>query len=324
MGSRITVISLLVFSFLLAGCQPEAEESALSPTSAGAPIENSSQISQADALQEETTEQTEARLLATFPAQQRAPGDPEMITQGQLVYEINCRSCHGADLRGGDLGGPNLLRAPAVLNDMGGELMSVVIKEGRNNPGMTVMPPQSLGDADIEAVVAYVHSIVATSQRQGAPPLGEEIVLNILVGDPEAGQQYFQAECAGCHSVSGDLEGIASKISTPENLQNSWVAGRRRGGPPDPEADPGRTQVMVTVTLDSGEAITGKLGRVDDFLVTLTTADGQYRSFTLHENTSPAVISIEKIDPMERHRKLLSEYTDEIMHNVTAYLVTLK
>lgn len=320
MGSRFNLISLVAIFSLLTACQPDTQESsAVDITDSTNDVLNVESSSS-----DESSEDAEERLLATFPAQQRAPGDPEMITQGELVYGINCRACHGPDLRGGDLGGPNLLRAPAVLNDMDGELMAPVIKEGRSNPGMTVMPPQALGDDDIAAVIAYVHSVVATSQRQGAPPLGEEIVLNILVGDPEAGQQYFQAECSGCHSVTGDLQGIASKISSPENLQNSWVAGRRRGGAPDPDTDPALTQVMVTVTLDSGEEITGKLGRVDDFLVTLTTAEGQYHSFTLHENTSPSVVSIEKVDPMERHRKLLSEYTDDIMHNVTAYLVTLK
>jgi cytochrome c oxidase cbb3-type subunit III len=312
MGPRVKIVLFILLTPLLVACQPEAQEAMIEDSSA-----------QVSALSIESAEAAEARLLATFPAQQRAPADPALIAQGELIYGINCRACHGVDLRGGDLGGPNLLRSQLVLNDQEGELISPVVREGRNNPGMGEMPPQALSDDEIASVATYIHSVVATSQRQGAPPPGEEIVLNILVGDPEAGQQYFQAECSGCHSIDGDLQGIASKIPEPMDLQDSWVAGRRRGAP-DPDADPSRTQVMVTVNLSSGEAITGELGRIDDFLVSLTTSDGQYRSFTLHENTSPSVLSVVKQDPMERHRKLLSEYTDDIMHDVTAYLVTLK
>ena len=54
---------------------------------------------------------------ATFPAQQRPAGDPAVIARGGSLYAIQCRSCHGVDLRGGDLGGPNLLRSQLVLSD---------------------------------------------------------------------------------------------------------------------------------------------------------------------------------------------------------------
>src|SRR5262245_38822856 len=52
---------------------------------------------------------------AIFPAQQRPAGDPAAIARGKSLYEINCRACHGSDLRGGDMGGPNLLRSQLVL-----------------------------------------------------------------------------------------------------------------------------------------------------------------------------------------------------------------
>ena len=81
------------------------------------------------------------RGQATFPAQQRPPGDPAMIARGQQIYGVTCRACHGADLRGGDMGGPNLLRSQLVLNDQHGELIQPVVKNGRQNPGMPPMPP---------------------------------------------------------------------------------------------------------------------------------------------------------------------------------------
>src|SRR4249919_3812196 len=63
---------------------------------------------------------------ATFPAQQRPPGDPAMIARGQQIYAATCRACHGPDLRGGDMGGPNLLRSQRVLNEQNGELIEPV------------------------------------------------------------------------------------------------------------------------------------------------------------------------------------------------------
>lgn len=259
---------------------------------------------------------------STFPAQQRALGDPEAIARGQALYGINCRSCHGIDLRGGDLGGPNLLRSQVVLEDLDGEIIAPVVLEGRIKPGQTSMPPIPLPESDIKAVVAYIHSVVASSQGQGAPPKGPEQELNILVGDADTGRDFFQQQCSTCHSVQGDLKGIASKISSSENLQNSWVAGRR-WGVPDPDADPSRRQVKVTVTLETGEKFSGNLKRMDDFIVSLQTDNGKHRSFS-RIGASPKVSDVDVSDPLQRHKELMSELDDDMMHNVTAYLATLK
>src|SRR6478672_9064103 len=99
------------------------------------------------------------RAQATFPAQQRPPGDPAMIARGQQLYGATCRACHGPDLRGGDMGGPNLLRSQLVLNDQDGELIQPVVQNGRSNPGMPVMPPLNIPAADVKAVAAYIHSV---------------------------------------------------------------------------------------------------------------------------------------------------------------------
>jgi cytochrome c oxidase cbb3-type subunit III len=264
--------------------------------------------------------QGRGRGPGTFPAQQRALADPAVIARGQALYGSICRACHGVDLRGGDMGGPNLLRSPITLADQDGESIGPVIRSGRQNPGMPVMPPLDLPEADLKAVSAYVRSVLASARGQGAPPAGPPIVLNIVVGDRTAGEAYFKTKCTACHSATGDLAGLATRVADPMALQNLWVAGGGRGrGAGAAPGTPNRREVTVTVTTPS-ETVTGRLTRVDDFLVILTLADGQQRSFRRNGDTPKVVIN----DPLEPHRKLLSEYTDKDMHNVTAYLVTLK
>ena len=133
---------------------------------------------------------------ATFPAQQRPPGDPELIKRGQAIYGASCRLCHGPDLRGGDMGGVNLLRSQLILNDQKGELILPVVRNGRQTPGLPPMPPfPQIADDDVKALAEYIHSVAATMRGQGSPPPGAEPGdLNIVVGDASAGQSLLHGE----------------------------------------------------------------------------------------------------------------------------------
>jgi len=254
---------------------------------------------------------------ATFPAQQRPLGDPATIARGNGLYEANCRLCHGADLRGGDQGGPNLLRSAVVLADQSGELIGPVILNGRSNPGIPTMPKFTLPAEDVRAIAEYLHSVAATMQGQGGPPRGTPAVLNVVVGDAAAGQAYFAKNCSGCHSVTGDLAGIGARNTNPMLLQNAWLGGQAGGGG---RAGGATNPVMVTVTPPSGPKVEGRLGRIDDFLVIVNLEDGSSRSFRRNGD----VPKVELRDPRDAHRKLLPTYTDKDIHDVTAYLVTLK
>ena len=254
-----------------------------------------------------------ARALATFPAQQRPPGDPTLIARGKSLYAVTCQACHGADLRGGDVGGPNLLRSQVVLSDQDGELILPIIQGARQSTGM---PAIKMTAADVKATATYIHSAVGASKGQGAPPDVGVPVTNILVGDAAAGQKDFAEKCTSCHSVTGDLQGIATRYPDPKALQNRWVSGGGTGRGGNPE----RRTVTVSVTEPSGEKAEGRLILIDDFIVTLADSDGSLRTFRRDGNTP----TVEVKDPMQTHRDLLSVYTDKNMHDVTAYLVTLK
>jgi cytochrome c oxidase cbb3-type subunit III len=240
---------------------------------------------------------------------ERAPESPEAIARGRALYGVNCQFCHGADIRGGD-GGPSLLRSGIVLDDQHGELIAPVIQNGRADRGM---PKFAFSGAQAADVAAFLHTFRAAGydESRQRPP-------SIIVGDPKAGEAYFGARCGSCHSVTGDLRGLASRIDDPRLLQQTWLmpgSGAGRGSVPV-KVPPTR----VVVTHPSGDKVEGVLDRVDDFVVALTTDDGEHRSFRLSGETP----RVEVKDPLQPHMNLLRSYSDADIHNVTAYLATLK
>jgi cytochrome c oxidase cbb3-type subunit 3 len=201
-----------------------------------------------------------------------------------------------------------------------GESIGPVIKNGRQTPGMPPMPPLPLPDDGIKAIAAYVRSVLASATRQGGPPQGTPVTLNRLVGDAAAGQKYFAAKCGACHSAA-NFAGLAAKVPDTMTLQNTWVSGggggRGRGGP---APTPASRAATAAVTLPDGQKAEGRLVRMDDFIIIIADADGRQRSFR-REGDMP---QIQLRDPLEGHKKLLLEYTDKDIHDVTAYLSTLK
>jgi mono/diheme cytochrome c family protein len=235
----------------------------------------------------------------------RTPGDPAAIERGKAIYGTNCTFCHGADVRGGDGGGPNLLRSTVVLDDRKGELIGPVVLEGRG-----AMPKFQLSAAQVADITAFLHSFPVSS-RTGPS------TLNIIVGDAKAGEAYVMAKCTGCHSTAV-LRAFAAKVEDPLLLQQMWLmpgSGGRNPPPPIP-APP----ITVTVTLSSGEKVQGTLDRVDDFVVSLTQADGTHRSF----RTVGSSTKVELHDPLTPHKEMLRTYADRDIHNVTAYLASLR
>jgi cytochrome c oxidase cbb3-type subunit 3 len=202
-----------------------------------------------------------------------------------------------------------------VLSDNEGELIGPIVRGSR--PGMQAI---DMTDADVRAVAVYIHEIKRSARGQGAPPtIGVPVDENAIAGGAAAGKAYFDAKCAGCHSVTGDLQNIGNRMPTVRALQNLWVAGgggRGRGGRGG-GAD--RRTPTVTVTRPGAERLEGALVNIDDFTVTLALADGRPRTVRRDAQTT-----VEVSDPLQGHRDLLGVLTDKDMHDVTAYLVTVK
>ena len=234
-----------------------------------------------------------------------------MVDRGKALYGAQCAFCHGQDARGGSEGGPSLIRSEVVLKDQNGELIGQVTAEGR-----TGMPKFNLSAAQLADIAAFVHSF-----RVSGYDTARNRPTNIVVGDAKAGEAYFKSKCASCHSVAGDLKGFGGKFTDPRSLQQTWLipgaGGRFGGGQPPPVNVPPTTAI---VTLASGQKIEGRLTRIDDFNVTITDTDGAQRTFR-RDGDQPKV---EVHDPIAPHRELLKVYTDKDIHDVTAYLVTLK
>ncbi len=230
-----------------------------------------------------------------------APPDAAAAEGGAKLFAANCSFCHGAKASGGDTG-PDLVRSTLVLHDNKGELIGPVVHNGRVNRGMPSFP--AFTDAELYDLAEFLHMRVELAANRGTYKL-----LNVLTGDPKAGEEYFQSHCASCHSVREDLAHIGSKLS-PADLQQTFLYPASRGG---------SKPHIVTVTLPSGESVSGTLVHLDDFYVSLYDEEGEYHSIKLNPN-----VKVEVEDNLAAHRKLLDQYTDADMHNLTAYLATLK
>jgi mono/diheme cytochrome c family protein len=248
-----------------------------------------------------------------YPDRPKAP--VETIARGKATYGVSCGFCHGSDARGGEVG-PNLLRSSIVMQDQDGELIAPIVHGARADKGM---PRIELSDAQIKDVAAWLHSIHIASRTDP-----NENNIDIVRGDAKAGHADFQRRCASCHSVTGDLKGFAAKMPTPKVLQQTWLLPDGGAGPngvprvrlQDLHVPP----VTATVTSPTGEKVEGVLTRIDDFYVGVKQADGTNRGFTRVGD----VPKIEIHDPLAAHRELLHKYTDKEIHNITAYLVSLK
>ena len=234
---------------------------------------------------------------------------PEQIEAGRPLFASQCGFCHGRDAAGGE-SGPDLTRSAVTAEDNRGDKIGPVVRSGRVDKGM---PAFNLPDAEIAAIVAFVHDqkrLADTQQgsRRTVDPA------DLQTGDAEAGRRYFNGAggCARCHAPAGDLAGIATRLQGLKLLQRMLY--------PESADDVARARARatVTVTLPSGERVAGALAYRDEFTIALRDSSGWYRSWP----ASQVRFSVDNL--LDAHTDQLGKYTDDDMHNVLAYLQTLR
>ncbi|NYF81118.1 c-type cytochrome [Granulicella arctica] len=220
---------------------------------------------------------------------------------GGPLFQQNCAFCHGRDTQGGETG-PDLTRSKLVLADVNGDKISEVVRNGRPEKKM---PAFNFSNQEILSLAAFIHAQEARAVSQKGSRKGVDIA-DLQTGNVAAGKKYFNGAggCAKCHTPTGDLAGIATRY---EGLQLE----ERMLYPRDAKS-------RLTVTLPSGESVTGILAYRDEFTVGLRDNNGIYRSW-LVSNVKYSVDA-----PVNAHVDLFSKYTDADIHNLMAYIQTLR
>ena len=237
-----------------------------------------------------------------------SPATVEQIQAGKSLFAAQCSFCHGRDAGGGE-SGPDLMASTLVEQDVHGEKIGPVVRNGRPGKGMPAFG--NVDEQQLAALVAFIHDRKANAKEGRRRTVD---LADLQTGNAEAGMRYFNGAggCAKCHSPSGDLAGAARKLQGLELLRRMLYPGDRR--------TPGSTGAVATatVTLLSGQTVTGKLAYRDEFTIALTDPSGWYQSWPVSQVKSTVT------NPLEAHIEQLRNYTDEDIHNVLAYLETLR
>jgi cytochrome c oxidase cbb3-type subunit 3 len=229
----------------------------------------------------------------------------EQVRSGQPIFAAQCGFCHGRDTMGGETG-PDLTRAALVAADVRGDKIGPAVRNGRVDKGM---PAFNLADADLAAIVAFIHDQKAKAESLTGGRRAVDVA-DLQTGNAEAGQRLFSTACSRCHSPTGDLAGIANRLQGLALLQRMLYPN------PGPGSAPSRAK--VTIAHPSGQTVTGTLAYRDEFTIALTDPSGHYQAFPV------SAVKFTVDDPLEAHSDQLGKYTDDDMHNVLAYLQTLR
>lgn len=233
----------------------------------------------------------------------RAQAPPaDAVQRGRAQFAQSCGFCHGPNANGGTHG-PSLIRSAVVRHDENGNLIGAVIREGRPDQGMPAIP---LTASQVSDVIAFIRSRVAAADIRSANRPLQGSPDKLLVGNAEAGKAFFNGAggCTACHSPEKDLAGIGRKYSLVD-LQARFL-------------HPPRPRLTATVTDRAGKQYSGELLLLTNYDVAIQDAAGWYHSWPLD------AVKVDVKNPLAAHADLLKKYTDSDMHNMLAYLETLR
>lgn len=258
----------------------------------------------------------QGRGAGESPASQKPPATkepqsypPDQVQLGEVRFAAQCGFCHGRDAAGGE-SGPDLTRSTLVAEDVRGDKIAPVIRQGRPDKGM---PGSNLGESDIAAMVAFIHEAKRRAEALGGGRRSVDVE-DLQTGNAEAGRRYFSGAggCSKCHSLTTDFAKVGARYQGLALLHRLLYPGSGRGAGPAPAAP------TATVRTPDGKVIIGKVAYQDEFTISITDASGWRQSWPLKQ------VQVTIDNPLQAHVELLSKYTDEDMHDVFAYLQTLK
>ena len=234
--------------------------------------------------------------------------DAAAADRGRRVWTAECITCHGAQARGTEQG-PNLIRSLVILRDRYGSTLGPFLEKG--HPTQSGTPSANLTDQQVTDLTHFLRQRIEDTLRGSAVFVPHDVV----TGDAAAGARYFAGEgrCTSCHSATGDLAGIATRVTDPADVQQRMLFPTGRGG--------GRKPVVTTVTVSppSGPPMSGALVQMDDFYVALRDAAG-----SVHVIPRSPSVKVTKTDPLQTHHDLLWHISDTQIHDLVAFLETLK
>jgi mono/diheme cytochrome c family protein len=228
--------------------------------------------------------------------------DNAAADRGRAVWAAQCINCHGTTARGTDKGA-NLVRSDMMWSDRYGSDLGPFLQKG--HPTQSGAPSSDLSKTQVEELSHFIHQHLYDTLR-GSPIFNPQ---NLLTGNVKEGEAYFNGagKCNTCHSVTGDLAGYG-KTANPVNIQQRFMFPRAR-----------TQKLTITVTLPNGAVVTGTPIHIDDFDVSLRDDKGEYHSWK-----RSAALKVVKNDPLKAHVELLDKITDKNMHDIVAYLESLK
>lgn len=243
-------------------------------------------------------------LTGVFPAsgQSAKPTSPSRSASGKLLFVRNCSFCHGRDAAGGE-SGPDLTRSRLVARDVRGDKIRAVVHDGRVGKGMPPFPGLTI--PQVNDVIAFIRDQAKQLNSKPGGRRGVDVA-DLQTGNVEQGKAYFEGpgKCASCHSPTADLAGIATRHEGLE-LEMQMLY-------------PQNAKAKVTVITKSGETFTGTLTYKDEFHIAMTDSEGWSRSWPVR------AVDYKIVSPADAHIEQLGKYSDDDIHNLMAYLQTLR
>lgn len=263
------------------------------------PSSNQNGARQRQTYQNMTPEQRAAATRAFLGL--GAEPDKAAAARGAPLFQQNCAFCHGQNARGAT--GPSLITSDEVLSDDHGERLAPFLKTGRPDKGMPAFATMS--DDQLKEIAEFLHLQVEEVANRGTYH-----VLNILVGDVSKGQTYVMTHCMKCHTAA-TFAHIGSNFRSPEQLQRGWIWPSR--------SENNKLAVTAIVKQPDGATVTGRVMQSSDFRITLVDSAGQ-----THVIDRGPGVEVKMNDPLEAHQEMVQTLTNNDMHDITAYLATLK